>query len=74
MLEAQKEDPKSLTDFLRERLKGVLNAAAGFLLKIGLSANALTLIGLVRAFRGGIFALQRTHYPGRAGVAGAGPR
>ncbi len=50
VLEAQKEDPKSLTDFLRERLKGVLNAAAGFLLKIGLSANALTLIGLAGHF------------------------
>lgn len=55
MVEAQNKDPKSLTDFLRERLKGVLNAAAGFLLKIGLTANALTMIGLAGHFVAAFF-------------------
>jgi len=50
-----KKDPKSLTDFLRERLGGVLNAIAGFLLKIGLTANAVTLIGLAGHFLAAFF-------------------
>lgn len=55
MVEAHDKDPKSLTDFLRKRLKGVLNAAAGFLLKIGLTANALTMIGLAGHFVAAFF-------------------
>jgi phosphatidylglycerophosphate synthase len=55
VVEAHNEDPKSLTDILRERLKGVLNAAAGFLLKIGLTANALTMIGLAGHFVAAFF-------------------
>ena len=50
VVEAQKKDPKSLTDILRERFKGILNRIAGFLLKIGLTANALTMIGLAGHF------------------------
>jgi CDP-diacylglycerol--glycerol-3-phosphate 3-phosphatidyltransferase len=60
VLEAKEKDPKSLTDILRERLKGVLDAAAGFLLKIGLTANALTLIGLAGHFVAA-FLLLRGH-------------
>lgn len=44
------KDVKSLTDILREQLKGVLDAAAGFLLKIGLTPNVLTIVGLVGHF------------------------
>ena len=55
MLEAQEKDPKSLTDILRERLKGVLNAGAGFLLKMGFTPNALTLVGLAGHFVAAFF-------------------
>ena len=55
MLEAQEKDPKSLTDILRERLRGVLNAGAGFLLKMGFTANALTLVGLAGHFVAAFF-------------------
>ncbi|MCD4673208.1 MAG: CDP-alcohol phosphatidyltransferase family protein [Anaerolineaceae bacterium] len=44
------KDVKSLTDILREQFKGVLDAAAGFLLKIGLTPNVLTIVGLVGHF------------------------
>lgn len=47
MENAVKKEPKSLSDILREQLKGVLDAAAGFLLKLGFTANALTILGLV---------------------------
>jgi CDP-diacylglycerol--glycerol-3-phosphate 3-phosphatidyltransferase len=55
VLEAQEKDPKSLTDILRERLKGVLNAGAGFLLKMGFTPNALTLVGLAGHFVAAFF-------------------
>lgn len=42
-----KKDPKSLSDVLRVQLKGVLDTAAGFLLKMGLTPNSLTILGLV---------------------------
>ncbi len=46
MENAVKKEPKSLSDILREQLKGVLDAAAGFLLKLGFTANSLTILGL----------------------------
>lgn len=46
MENAVKNEPKSLTDILRAKFKNILDAAARFLLKIGLTPNALTLIGL----------------------------
>jgi CDP-diacylglycerol--glycerol-3-phosphate 3-phosphatidyltransferase len=48
--DAVKKDPKSLSDILRQQLKGILDSAAGFLLKIGLTPNGLTLIGLAGHF------------------------
>jgi CDP-diacylglycerol--glycerol-3-phosphate 3-phosphatidyltransferase len=39
--------PKTFTDFLRVKFKGVLDAIAGFLNGIGLYPNTMTLIGLL---------------------------
>ena len=39
--------PKTLTDLARKRFKGVLDRIASFLLRIGLTPDALTIAGLV---------------------------
>jgi len=40
-------DQKTFTDFLREKFKGVADISAGFLLKIGLRPNMVTISGLL---------------------------
>jgi len=54
LAEKQKK-PKSLTDMMRGLFKGVLDPIAAFLLSIGLTPNALTLIGLLGNAIGGVF-------------------
>lgn len=41
-----KSQPKTLTDRLRQQFKGVLDGMGNFLIKLGLTANRLTLLGL----------------------------
>jgi CDP-diacylglycerol--glycerol-3-phosphate 3-phosphatidyltransferase len=43
----EKKKPSSLTDWLRLHFKGVLDPVAGFLNRIGLFPNTVTIIGLV---------------------------
>jgi CDP-diacylglycerol--glycerol-3-phosphate 3-phosphatidyltransferase len=45
--EKKQEDRITFTDILRVRFKGVANTAAGFLLRIGLKPNTVTISGLV---------------------------
>ncbi len=53
---AEKRDrPKSLTDMMRALFKGVLDPISEFLLDIGLTPNALTLIGLLGNTVGAFF-------------------
>jgi CDP-diacylglycerol--glycerol-3-phosphate 3-phosphatidyltransferase len=55
----EKKKPSSLTDWLRLHFKGVLDPAAGFLNRIGLLPNTVTIIGLVgsQLLVGGIIVL-----------------
>lgn len=43
----KQEKPATLTDFMRALFKGLLDPIAGFLNRIGLTPNAMTMIGLV---------------------------
>ena len=54
-LAEKQERPKSFTDWMRALFKGVLDPIAAFLLKIGLTPNALTLIGLLGNTVGVVF-------------------
>jgi CDP-diacylglycerol--glycerol-3-phosphate 3-phosphatidyltransferase len=45
--EAKQKEGWSFETFLRKTFKGLLDAVAGFLLKIGLTPNAVTLFGVV---------------------------
>ncbi len=54
-LARKQETPKSFTDLMRALFKGVLDPIAAFLLKIGLTPNALTLIGLLGNTVGAVF-------------------
>lgn len=58
VLQANKSDPKSLSDFLRAKFKGVLNTIGSFLLKLGLTANAVTLFGLAGHFLAAYFLVR----------------
>jgi CDP-diacylglycerol--glycerol-3-phosphate 3-phosphatidyltransferase len=48
--ETNGKTPWSFEQFLRKTFKGVLDTIAGFLLKIGLTPNAVTLMGVVLSF------------------------
>lgn len=43
------KSPRTLTDILRRSFKGVLEAVGGFFLRLGLTPNAVTVLGLVGA-------------------------
>lgn len=47
MAEVVKKDAMTFTDFLRTRFKGVLDPIAGFLNRLGLMPNTVTLLGLL---------------------------
>lgn len=47
MEQAAKKGPLTFTDFLRARFKGVLDPVAGFLNRLGLYPNTVTLLGLL---------------------------
>ncbi len=57
-LEDMNQDPKkqgkTFTDFLRKLFAGVLESAARFLLKIGLTPNAITVIGFIGSLAAGV--------------------
>ena len=54
-LAEKQERSKSFTDLMRALFKGVLDPIAAFLLRIGLTPNALTLIGLLGNTVGAVF-------------------
>ncbi len=54
-LAEKQERPKSFTDLMRGLFKGILDPIAAFLLSIGLTPNALTLIGLLGNAVGAVF-------------------
>lgn len=47
MAEVAKKESMTFTDFLRTRFKGVLDPIAGFLNRLGLMPNTVTLLGLL---------------------------
>lgn len=55
MEQAAKKQPITFTDFLRARFKGVIEPIAGFLNKLGLKPNTVTLLGLFGTIIGSIF-------------------
>ena len=55
MQNVAKKDNGTFTDLLRNRFKGILDPIAGFLNQLGLSPNAITLLGLFGTFLGAIF-------------------
>lgn len=55
MEEASKTSPKSFEDFLRFRFKGLLDTIGGFLLKVGIHPNTVTIIGLIGNAIGAVF-------------------
>lgn len=55
MEQAAKKQPITFTDYLRARFKGVLEPIAGFLNKLGLKPNTVTLLGLFGTIIGSIF-------------------
>lgn len=55
MEQAAKKEPVTLTDLLRARFKGILEPIAGFLNRIGLKPNTVTLLGLLGIVVGSIF-------------------
>ncbi len=48
------EEPKTFTDFLRRIFKNLLNRLAGFLNKIGIKPNYITIAGLIGNLIAGI--------------------
>ena len=50
-----KKEPLTLTDFLRARFKGILEPIALFLNHLGLTPNAITLLGLAGNIVGAVF-------------------
>lgn len=55
MKETAQQPPQTLTDLLRLRFKGLLDAAGGFLNRLGIAPNTLTLAGLAGNLVGAIF-------------------
>ncbi|HEX9018888.1 MAG TPA: CDP-alcohol phosphatidyltransferase family protein [Anaerolineaceae bacterium] len=55
MQEAAKKEAGTFTDVLRARFKGILDPAAGFLNRLGLTPNAVTLLGLLGTALGSAF-------------------
>jgi hypothetical protein len=47
--------PPTLSDHMRVRFKGILDTAAGFLLRLGLKPNTITLLGLAGNIVGVVF-------------------
>lgn len=54
--------PATFTDWMRRRFQAVANAAAGFLSRLGLTPNAVTLAGLLGAILGSLL-LALGHIP-----------
>jgi len=57
-LAEKQERPKSFTDLMRALFKGVLDPIGAFLNRIGLTPNALTMIGLVGNAIGAVFLMR----------------
>lgn len=55
MQDVAKKESRTFTDLLRARFKGILEPIAGFLNRLGLTPNAVTLIGLLGTTIGAIF-------------------
>lgn len=53
------ENQTTFTDILRSRFKGVANTCAGFLLKIGLTPNVVTLLGMFGHLVAAILVINR---------------
>jgi CDP-diacylglycerol---glycerol-3-phosphate 3-phosphatidyltransferase len=49
---ADKKKPATFTDFLRVQFKGILDPIGGFLNRLGLTPNAVTIFGLIGNFFG----------------------
>ncbi len=62
MERAARKDPLTFTDFLRSRLKGIIEPAASFLNRLGLKPNMVTLFGLFGTVVGSVF-LAAGHVP-----------
>lgn len=55
MQNVAKKDTGTFTDLLRTRLKGILDPIAGWFNQLGISPNAMTLLGLFGTLLGAIF-------------------
>lgn len=70
---AQKKERMTLTDYLRGRLKGVLDPIALFFIKIGLTPNSMTILGLVGNTIGAYFLSQGQMLVGGLLILAMGP-
>ena len=55
MSETSGSTPTTFTDFLRKKFKGIINPIAGFLNRLGIHPNAMTIAGLVGTAVGSYF-------------------
>lgn len=53
--ETVQESPITLTDLMRTRFKGLLDASGSFLNRIGIAPNTVTVIGLIGHLAGAVF-------------------
>jgi CDP-diacylglycerol--glycerol-3-phosphate 3-phosphatidyltransferase len=67
------EQRPTLTDQMRVRFKGLLNAVGAFLNRIGITPNTLTIIGLAGNFVGALFLAQGKFLIGGMIILAMGP-
>lgn len=70
---AQKKERMTLTDYLRGRLKGILDPIALFFIRIGLTPNSMTILGLVGNTIGAYFLSQGQMLVGGLLILAMGP-
>ena len=72
-LAEKQERPKTFTDLMRALFKGVLDPIGAFLNSIGLTPNALTMMGLVGNAIGAVFLMQGNMLVGGLIILAMGP-
>ena len=69
----QQQAPKTLTDFMRVTLKGVLDPMGAFLNRLGIMPNTVTLLGLIGHTIGAFFLFQGKMMIGGLVILALGP-
>ncbi len=72
-LAEKQERPKTFTDLMRTLFKGVLDPIGEFLNNIGITPNALTMVGLVGNAVGAVFLMQGNMFVGGLIILAMGP-